>query len=55
MAGAEVVAVPGAKHLWVGDAETVLDLIVERLNPSAAPLPQSWEGPMEDGPVHIVE
>jgi hypothetical protein len=53
-AHAEVVAVPGAKHLWVGDAETVLDLIVERLNPSAAPLPQSWDGPMEDGPVHIV-
>jgi alpha/beta superfamily hydrolase len=54
-ASAEVVAVPGAKHLWVGDAETVLDLIVKRLNPSAAPLPQSWDGPMEDGPVHIVE
>src|SRR3954447_21202008 len=35
---AEVIAVPNGRHLWVGQAETVLDLIVERLNPPAAPL-----------------
>jgi alpha/beta superfamily hydrolase len=44
---AEVVAVPEGRHLWVGQAETVLDLVVERLNPAAAPLPQTWDGPMD--------
>jgi uncharacterized protein len=44
---AEVVAVDGAKHLWVGDAETVLDLVVSRVAPSRAPLPREWDGPME--------
>lgn len=43
---AEVISVPDGKHLWVGQAETVLDLIVERLNPAAAPLPETWDGPM---------
>jgi uncharacterized protein len=43
----EVVAVPEGRHLWVGQSEQVLDLIVERLNPAAAPLPQMWDGPME--------
>lgn len=43
---AEVVAVPGGKHLWVGQAETVLDLIVARVNPDAAPLPTEWHGEM---------
>ena len=43
---AEVVGVPGAKHLWVGDAETALDEIVRRVAPSAAPLPREWDGPM---------
>ena len=43
----EVVAVDGAKHLWVGDAERVLDEIVARVNPAVAtPLPREWEGPM---------
>jgi uncharacterized protein len=51
---AEVIAVDGAKHLWVGDAETVLDAIVERLNPAAAPLPRTWDGPIDEGPIHIV-
>jgi uncharacterized protein len=46
---AEVVGVPGAKHLWVGDAETVLDEVVRRINPGAYPLPRSWDGPMEYG------
>jgi alpha/beta superfamily hydrolase len=45
---AEVVAVDGAKHLWVGDAERVLDEIVLAMNPAAAvPLPTVWDGPME--------
>ena len=46
---AEVIGVDGAKHLWVGDAETVLDEIVRRVAPSAAPLPRTWDGPMEFG------
>ena len=47
---AEVVGVPGAKHLWVGDAETVLDEVVRRVAPEVAvPLPQDWDGPMESG------
>ena len=43
----EVIAVPEGKHLWVGQAETVLDLIVARINPSAAPLPDTWSGEYE--------
>jgi uncharacterized protein len=43
---AEVVAVPGGKHLWVGQADTVLDLIVARLNPAASPLSTTWDGEM---------
>jgi alpha/beta superfamily hydrolase len=46
---ADVVGVSGAKHLWVGDAETVLDEIVRRVNPTAYPLPTEWDGPMEYG------
>ena len=41
---AKVVDVPEGKHLWVGQAETVLDLIVAEINPAAAPLPQTWDG-----------
>lgn len=49
---AEVVGVPGAKHLWVGDAERVLDEVVQRVNPAVAvPLPTTWDGPMETGDV----
>jgi alpha/beta superfamily hydrolase len=43
---AEVVAVEGGKHLWVGLADLVLDLVVDRLVPGAAPLPRSWAGEM---------
>ena len=44
----ELVAVDGAKHLWVGDAERVLDEIVAALNPGRPlPLPVEWDGPME--------
>jgi uncharacterized protein len=47
---AEVVGVAGAKHLWVGDAEKVLDAIVARVNPAAAtPLPTEWDGEMSYG------
>ena len=47
---AEVVGVPGAKHLWVGDAETVLDEIVRRVAPDVpVPLPRTWDGPIESG------
>ncbi len=45
---AEIVAVEGAKHLWVGDAERVLDEIVARVAPDVPlPLPRDWDGPME--------
>ncbi len=45
---AEVVGVAGAKHLWVGDAETVLDEIVSRVAPGVdVPLPTEWDGAME--------
>ena len=43
---AEVIAVDGAKHLWVGESATkrVLDEIVQVTNPSAYPLPDVWNG-----------
>ncbi len=43
---AEVIAVDGAKHLWVGEAATkrVLDEIVKAVNPAAYPLPEVWNG-----------
>ncbi len=40
---AEVVAVQGAKHLLVGYAEQVLDEVVRRVWPTAAPLPRTYE------------
>jgi uncharacterized protein len=47
---AEVIAMPGGKHLWVGDAEKVLDEIVRRVAPGVPlPLPREWDGPMTDG------
>lgn len=45
----EVIGVEGAKHLWVGDAETALDEIVRRVAPAAYPLPREWDGPMATG------
>jgi alpha/beta superfamily hydrolase len=39
----EVVAVDGAKHLFVGYTEEVLDQVVRRLNPAAHPLPTTYE------------
>ncbi|WP_222853830.1 alpha/beta hydrolase [Fodinicola acaciae] len=46
---ADVVPIDNARHLMVGHAERVLDEIVRRLNPSAAPVPQEWDGPYEMG------
>ncbi len=46
---AEVIGVPGAKHLWVGDTETVLDEIVKRVAPAAYPLPRDWDGEVSYG------
>ena len=44
---AEVIAVDGAKHLWVGDSERVLDEITRKLAPGVAlPLPTTWDGPI---------
>jgi uncharacterized protein len=44
---AEVIGVDGAKHLWVGEryVRIVLDEIVRRVHPQAAPLPTYWDGP----------
>ena len=45
---ADVVAVEGAKHLWVGHTERVLDEVVRRVAPDVpVPLPLKWDGPME--------
>jgi hypothetical protein len=45
---ARVIAVAGAKHLWVGDSERVLDEIVGTIAPEVSvPLPTEWDGPME--------
>src|SRR5690242_19820818 len=41
---AEVVGVPGAKHLWVGMADELLNEIVRHVNPDAYPLPTEWAG-----------
>jgi alpha/beta superfamily hydrolase len=42
---AEVIGVPGAKHLWVGEryVRIVLNEIVRHVNPAAWPLPTEWE------------
>ena len=46
---ATLIPVEGGKHLWVGEAQTrrVLDEIVAVVNPSALPLPQEWNGPLD--------
>lgn len=40
---AEIVAVEGAKHLFVGFTERVLDEVVRRVHPAAWPLPTTYE------------
>lgn len=46
---AEVIGVPGAGHLWIGEkaVRVVLNAIVARVAPECAPLPLEWNGPME--------
>ena len=44
---AEVVAFPGAKHLFVGRADELLDAVVARVAPERAPLPTTYEVPDE--------
>ena len=45
---AEIVPMAGSKHLWVGDAEKVLDEIVRLVAPEVeTPLPREWDGPVE--------
>jgi uncharacterized protein len=39
---ARVIAVPKAKHLFVGFTETVLDAVVDAVVPGSAPLPRQW-------------
>jgi alpha/beta superfamily hydrolase len=52
---AQVIGVPDAKHLWVGErfVRIVLDEVVARLNPGCAPLPDIWSGwrAERDGPM----
>lgn len=45
----EVIEIEDAGHLWVGErfVQRVLNEIVLRVNPSAYPLPEEWDGPME--------
>ena len=44
---AKVIAVPKAKHLFVGFTETVLDAVADAVVPGSAPLPRTW--PVEAG------
>ena len=39
---ARIIDVPGAKHLFVGHTEIVLDAVVAAITPTAAPLPKEW-------------
>jgi uncharacterized protein len=49
---AEVIGVPGAKHLWVGEryVRIVLTEIVRQINPAALPLPTEWNPPSDSPP-----
>jgi alpha/beta superfamily hydrolase len=45
---AEIVPMAGSKHLWVGDAEKVLDEVVRIVAPDVGtPLPREWDGRVE--------
>ncbi|HEU5470055.1 MAG TPA: alpha/beta hydrolase [Actinophytocola sp.] len=53
---AKVIDFPGAKHLFVGAAEPVLDAIVATVTPDTpTPLPRSWSGDHENIKVKIVD
>ena len=45
----EVIPVPDAKHLWVGErfVADLLDRIVNVVRPGFGKLPREWDGPME--------
>lgn len=46
---AEIRGVPGARHLWVGEryVKIVLDEVTGLVAPKRAPLPTTWDGPMD--------
>jgi alpha/beta superfamily hydrolase len=46
---AEVIAIEGGRHLWVGETfvRTAMNEIVARLAPGRLPLPTTWDGPYE--------
>ena len=46
---AEVIAIEGGRHLWVGETfvRTAMNEIVARLAPDRLPLPTTWDGPYE--------
>lgn len=50
---AQVLGVPGAKHLWVGETyvRRVLDVVAEVVAPGRGLLPTTWEGPVETATV----
>lgn len=49
---ARVVGVEGARHLWVGAADRVLDEVAGAvLGPDVVPLPRRWSGPMRTAAV----
>ncbi|MGH3544959.1 MAG: alpha/beta hydrolase [Mycobacteriales bacterium] len=48
---ARIVAMAGAKHLWVGDADRVLDEVVRHVTPARYPLPTTWDGPVESAAI----
>jgi alpha/beta superfamily hydrolase len=48
---AKVIAVDGARHLWVGYADRALDYLVRRVAPKSYPLPAEWDGEMAPGDV----
>jgi len=53
---AKVIDFPEAKHLFVGQAELVLDAIVATVVPDVTtPLPRTWSGPYETRKVTIVD
>lgn len=53
---AKVIDFPGAKHLFVGQAEEVLDAVVATVAPDVpTPLPRTWTGPYETRRVKIVD
>ncbi|MDR1152697.1 MAG: hypothetical protein LBK72_09540 [Bifidobacteriaceae bacterium] len=49
---AEVIVVPGVKHLWIGEpaVRIALDAIADAVHPGAAPLPTQWDGPYATHP-----